>query len=133
MKIIYIHVDDATGENTVINITDLTAFCRVNMQVCKVSVTKEYVDHLLKYGGLEEHRLNRLTPLCMLDPIVIMQWTDGTCNVADGAHRYVKLYQNGIFEIFAWLVPEKIWRNYEMESDTKYTTEKLLKSFSGIL
>ena len=78
-------------------------------------------DHLVEAAwknGIEEIRLQQITLIQIAKPITLLaQETgdhQGTHVVADGNHRLIMLHRAGFREFLAWMVPEKIWKEFRI-------------------
>ena len=82
--------------------------------------------------GIEQHRLERLDPACLLDPIVYLDWGDGTQLLLDGHHRYVYAAMNGFTEILAHMLTHEQVEPFRVEGIPPQGEYKLRNGYSGL-
>lgn len=133
--ILFTHVDEHTGKNTVFHVTGLLD----DPKYKKLPATNVNVDHkfaalLPDLRGLEPHRLNRLwgVPTAAFEPLPFVEMPDGTHLMVDGSHRYYVAHRRGEDWVPAKLVKPKLWRKYIVTGFPEQTAEALQRSYSGL-
>lgn len=131
---VYTHYDEVEGQID-IAVGLLDAMCRrANIPTILIPVEPQYAKVVRKQRGLEPHRLNRLTiEICESNPLLFLDFSrTRTQLLADGNHRYYRLYYFGRRQARAWLLPEAAWRPFQIAGMPQQSEEECLNSFSGI-
>ena len=134
---IFTHYDEKTGEKTVFASGSLVTSVKQKvlnneLEILKIPVDENFAELYLTHRGIEPHRLARLKPEHLLDPITIILMNDKSLLMVEGNHRYVKHWQLGMKECLGVIVPKRIWRNFVITDLPEGSAEMLLKRFSGI-
>lgn len=138
-EIIFSHVDDDTGENNNIAVGRLiphvAGLCATGaLEVIWVSVEQDIAKYFRTNRGIEEVRLNRLPNNSdAVEPILFACMPDQTHLLVDGHHRYVKAASLGAKHIKAVLVPELIWRKFQIVGLKPVNSATLRVMQSGII
>lgn len=135
---IFTHYDDKTGKETVFAAGSLTNNVKQKiltgeLEIVKIPIDAEFAEWCLTHRGIETHRLDRLNPEHLLDPMIFLTQNDKSHLLVDGNHRYVRHWQLGILEGLAVIVPKRVWRNFIITGLPKGSEHELLNRFSGIL
>lgn len=136
---IFAHVDDDTGEHTNIAVGRLfpevvaqIAFGKLDIAL--VPVEEKIAAYFRTHRGVEDARLQRLSDdFKAYDPIMFACMPDGTHLLVDGHHRYVKAAALGAEHIKAVLVPEPIWREFQIAGLEPVSSKALRAMWSGIV
>jgi hypothetical protein len=99
-----------------------------------VPVEAEMAAWVMEHRGVEQHRFERITQRdLVVYPITICHLdAEDADMIVDGAHRYAAAhYRFGRTRIRARIVPESIWRRYEVDAPPMME-EELAKGWSGI-
>lgn len=129
-EIFYTHFDPTEGQVT-LAIGRLVELARRTCEVFSVPVEPEFALYCLKHRGIEVHRLMRLGPEQLSEPMLFLHWGD-THLLADGNHRYVKHAQLGAKWASAWVMDEVSWRPYVVQDAPQEDAGTVINSFSGI-
>lgn len=106
----------------------------LELEIVRTPVDREFGRWAMENRGIEEHRLERITVAAiMTSPIAYIHMPDHTHLLVDGSHRYVKASMLGFQTILARVVPEEIWRKYEIEPMPLGLAKMFTSGFSGIM
>jgi hypothetical protein len=130
--VMFSHLDLEDGTQTYINIT-LLAEAVKDLEIVQAPVCQKHAEFCIKYRGVETHRLQRLLDVKPSDPVLFASWPDGTYLLIDGTHRYVAAAMRKEVEIKARIIPEEIWRKFQLVGVKDPNPMQTLSKFSGIL
>lgn len=99
------------------------AITRLNLYLTAIDHPVTYIDlghpfvmDTVRQNGIEPEHLDRIPVSRLADPVILLDWGDGTHVLADGGHRIVKAsLVLGRTEAPAWLTPARIWRRFVIE------------------
>ena len=136
-EVVFTHIDDDTGEVLHLAVDRLEACVKAHpkkFELCFFPVEGQIADYFRTNRGIERHRLDRITAQVMRDKPIIFAELQGKHLLVDGHHRYVKAHALGRTLIKSVVVPEKVWRLFEVDHAgyPEFTSEQLINSFSGI-
>lgn len=130
---IFTHFDELTGKQTTFASQKLSNWCKTSgIKPVKIPFSKEFVTLCFARRGIEEHRLARLTPAQLDEPILFCQMPEGSWLLVDGTHRYVRSYLEGAKTCQGWMLEERLWRPFQVADPQKFDQDELLNSFSGL-
>ena len=140
MKEIVFSNIDKKGELTIVAVERLLKDKEyIKIKPIPVAVLEDSAKTCFINNGVEPHRLARLAAEDVIThPVTYLDMSDGTHLLADGNHRYVKAYLLRMSRLPARLVPEKLWRRYQVKMfdhnlSPEIVREVLAGGFSGIL
>lgn len=67
-----------------------------------------HIQQILDYNGIEQPRLDRLTPKDLATPGIIIKLKDDTEIIADGNHRIVRHYREGRDVMNFYIIQEEV-------------------------
>jgi hypothetical protein len=76
-------------------------------------------DLCMKHRGIEEAKVERLTPSQLRDPGYGALFPDGSFTIVDGHHRLVRRYRGGVRVMDFWVCLREVWQHCLIE----YTPE----------
>lgn len=85
-----------------------------------VPVTEQMREQITNHGGVEITKVLRLLarPDIYNQPVIFLEWPDGTHVMCDGNHRFVvKTEFCGATELKAYIVPMSVWEKYVLPSE----------------
>lgn len=89
--IAFTHIDNK-GVVRHFNIDKIQARTK-NHPVFDIDISRSFAKWVLRHNGLEQHRLDRLLRVeGEFDPVIYVQFADGTYVLVDGSHRYAAAY-----------------------------------------
>lgn len=104
------------------------------LEIVRTPVDAEGARFCREHRGVEQHRLDRITiDTITYNPVIYCNWAGGTHLLIDGTHRYVKASMLGLPFILARVVPEEIWRPFQVESMPLDMAKAFTSGFSGIV
>lgn len=112
--------EDMDGNFTFINATKVrrhvSRYDRA-AQFARVPIARENYLHILNNNGIEQGKIDRLVarPDIYAQPILLIEWHDGTVICIDGNHRLVLLYRMGLRSIGAYIVPKSTWEQFTVD------------------
>lgn len=74
-----------------------------------VGISADQYAHVMANQGVEEWRINRLTPQHRDRPVLFAEQGDGTHLLIDGNHRVVRRWRDGYRDALAYLLPLEFW------------------------
>lgn len=140
-SVLFTHFEEETGKQTDICISELEKEAK-EIEVVEVPILPDHAVLIAKLRGIEPHRLSRLlratdqrhsiqaTP--DFEPILMVEWGDGSWLNVDGSHRYLAGFLLGFQFIKAKMITEGKWKKFIVEGLPKEQPERLLKSYSGL-
>jgi hypothetical protein len=141
-EVIFTHVDnEGTVRHFATARMEKAAIDR-GMPIHSVQTNFETWNMVRLNNGIEQHRLNRITPQICLKPTLWVELPGRPCNgahctaiIVDGSHRYV--YAFGVLgwkEIPAHVFPVGTWEEFLVdvpEELSKFDAERIRKQFNG--
>lgn len=136
------HVDLTTGELHTFAVTAMNKFASEydvsGIKRATIPITKNHYDHIMENSGIEEPRVERLTPEFRDKPIIGVYWEDGTFTVIDGNHRYARAYRDGLERISCNIFIFPFWKQFVLHNSTDESEKEKLLEFvktghSGVL
>lgn len=93
------------------------------LEIFETPVELKFAEWVIKNRGVEQHRLDRITVQDLLAyPVTYCIFPTpeslggGFSHLlVDGSHRYVKASQLGFNTLFGRVVPENLWRKFQVE------------------
>ncbi len=85
---------EETGETRHWLIRDLYAAAKIADCITAV-LDQEGTEHVMRWNGIEQAHLDRLSPAQLEEPGILIRFPDGKSTVIDGNHRWVRRYQLG--------------------------------------
>lgn len=67
-------------------------------------------DLCMKHRGIEEPKIDRLTPTQLREPGYGVLFEDGSFTIVDGHHRLVRRWRGAVRVMDFWVSPPAIWR-----------------------
>lgn len=133
-EIVYTHRDPQSGVETTWAIGRLST-AALALPIVEIPVDHVFAEAIRRIRGLEAHRMARLTEVIVrTNPILLADMGDGTHNIIDGNHRYIKAHDLGHDWIAARLVPLDLSLEYQIEGLPELGSDaKVRGGFSGIL
>lgn len=123
---VFTHIDDdGTVRHFAIGVLT-RMLLQISAPTLWVAIEQEHVDFILANRGVEQEKLDRMTPEYRDKPIIGAVWYDGSVLIIDGHHRYIKRHQAGFTEIEAIPLPPEIWEDYLLDMDTSIEEAKRL-------
>jgi hypothetical protein len=109
-------------------------------EIVRSPVDREFAQWVLTANGVEQHRLDRLTPAAMCLPVIyVILPTDKTAagihhKLVDGSHRYVKAAMMGWKELPAYLFDTKEAEEFQLDipDHLNELAKSTIPTFSGI-
>jgi len=132
---VFTHVSEATGINTQLAGTSIREHCdRTLAKLFLVALEPHAAKMTVMYRGIELPRLERATRTEHYKPLLYLDMPEGTQLLADGSHTYVARYIKGHRYALAYIVPERIWRDFVVTDFPTFdmTAEELLATTSGL-
>lgn len=79
-----------------------------------VEIRQQLYDHIMSNQGVEEKKIERLAhrPDIYCQPVLLIEWDDGSHVLVDGNHRFVILWRMGIRKIPAFVIPKATWERF---------------------
>lgn len=131
--VLFTHLDHETGEITNICVSSMLKDPAVQAHAAThVQIDDEFASFCLTNRGIENHRLARLMHVARPDPILIVEWGDGTHVIVDGNHRYVAASIRGHKLIRAKVLPPQLWHRHVVLNIPDHLSRGRLTGFSGI-
>lgn len=90
------------------------------LEVVLTPVEEQFARYCMEHRGIEQRRLDRLGPEQLTQPICYLEFPRADMGgmivhlMADGNHRYVKASMLGFKELPGRIVPQAIWRKYQI-------------------
>lgn len=111
----------------------ITEWARLNfIEIVLTPVERKWALDFLDHRGIEQHRLERIQPEHLEEPIVYCAMPDGTHLLVDGHHRYVAAAIHDVQWIKSRILNYEQWSPFIVEGLPQFGRENLLNSFSGI-
>lgn len=85
-------------------------------------------DLCMKHRGIEEAKVEKLTPPQLRDPGYAVLFEEGSFSIVDGHHRLVRRYRGGVRTMDFFVAPEVIWTHCLVE----YTEEGEAKVMANL-
>lgn len=95
-------------------------------------VEEHFAKWAMENRGVEQKRLDRLTPAIFAQPLTYCEWENGSHLLVDGNHRYVKAAMLGVKELPARVVLPPLWRKYVVSGIPMKWSEAFLTAPSGL-
>lgn len=117
-----------TGEHICIDIEGLASACRsIRLEISMLAVLQSKAMDIVYGGRIDMRKLRRIPIEALKKPCILIEVLNGP-DIADGNHRYVLAAAAKIPFISAYLVPERMWREYLVEGMPSITAEELKKA-----
>jgi len=87
---------------------------QMEMEVFNIPLTKIQYEHIIKYHNLNEVHVLNLSYERIEEPVLFGQSLNSIC-FFDGRHRYVRRYRNGYKYIAAYIAPEIIVMQFQID------------------
>jgi hypothetical protein len=92
------------------------------LEIMMSPVEKHFAEWAMENRGVEQHRLERITPTELVSPLCYCEFpTPASLGggishlLVDGNHRYVKAAMMGVKLLPARVAPETLWRKFQVE------------------
>lgn len=126
----FTHHNKDTGEVLHFAITAMNTFVEryglVNgMRATNINNEPSLIERLRKDFGIEQPRLDSLTPELIERPVLIVEWGDGTSTIVDGNHRVVRRFELGMEKTKAIIFPPNFYKEFTF--DAGYDKEKIIE------
>jgi hypothetical protein len=132
VEVIFTHIAD-DGTQTMFAVERMVKWCADTRQrIYETPVDVDFAKFCLERRGIEQHRLNRLTALDLIVPVLYCEWPDGSHLLVDGHHRYVLAARLGRKTIRGHVLKERQWRPFVVEGAAPVSQAALANTFSGI-
>jgi len=79
-------------------------------------LTDHCVSHIKENMGIEQDRIDRLCDPYLSEPVIAVDWGDGTITIVDGNHRMVKLHDQGETRVEAYVYARELWEKLLLPS-----------------
>ena len=134
-EVVFTHIDNVDGVERHFAVERMQKYLdQINYPISLVAVDKNFAHFCRVNRGIEQHRLDRIKISDLAKyPIIMGSWPDGTTVTFDGHHRYVKAAMLNIGAINARILPESIWRQFQIADGPTLGEEFLKTKHSGIL
>lgn len=126
--------DYTTGEKMIFAATAMNQFAEQyagqvdTIQTLSIRIDPEHVDIIKTRRGIEQPRLDRMTPEYRDKPIIGAFAQDGSFITVDGNHRFIKRHEAGFKNIRAYCFKYPFWRQFLIHDYLKQEfTNKLFK------
>jgi hypothetical protein len=138
---VFTHVNDASPHTQLtFAVERIYAKCIADgLQQYLVPVERSNVEYMVRYRGIETHRLLRLTLDDLVKPVLFVRYEHGTGTesgsylLIDGCHRYVKHALEGRSHIHAYVIEDReFWEPFLVDGVEPETLESLLGRPSGL-
>ena len=124
-------IDPDTHEQLTFAVDRLVAAVAA-LEIVLVPVDQEVAERYRRERGIEQHRLQRMTPDALQQPICLATMPDGTHLMIDGHHRYVYAASIQAHSIQAHLIPEETWKECLITDMPHLSEEFILNTESGL-
>lgn len=104
---------DATAGDFVFDVTGLRGFIAEHPGLFQ---TRALTLHFDLYASVaprvEAAKARALTREQVNDPVIVLEWSDGTHLLIDGAHRLWRRWHESQGEVHAYVLPRAFWHRY---------------------
>ena len=117
----FVFREDSTGDMLYFGISAMERFAKKyagrceQCQMMKAPITGELIRIINERAGIERAHLDRMPDERLRDPVMGVEWDDGTVTIVDGNHRLMKLHQRGIALVNMYLFKNPFWRTFLQE------------------
>jgi len=84
-------------------------------KVIDLTFPVETLDEIIVRNGVELPRLQSMTPIEAIEPVIVGLWTDGTGILIDGAHRRAYWAKRDVHVLRGWGLPYEMWQAFTFE------------------
>ena len=81
----------------------------------RIPVEANHAAYILRESGIEEARISQLTPERIEAPAIGVLWEDGTFNLCDGNHRYIKRFREGFSDMHCYIIRFPYWKLFAFD------------------
>lgn len=75
-----------------------------------MDITEAEYDLCMKHRGIEEDKVQRLSPTNLREPGYAVFFEDGLFTIVDGHHRLVRRYRGGVRVMDFWVCFPEVWQ-----------------------
>ena len=132
---IFTHIPDDGGPQITYAVTRMMLHCGLpdsGVEKFIVPVDEEHAKYCLAQRGVEQHRLDRLAEPWLWLPLLFIAQPDSSHLLADGTHRYVRLWQMGVKETAAFMMTWDQAQPFIVEGVPQMDPTELRDSWSGM-
>jgi hypothetical protein len=117
-------------------VTRLFAAVAYTFPLKRVPIEREFATYCVHQRGVESARLaywRKRVESVDCPPLLFCHFEkDDSHLLVDGTHRYVAAYLKQVDSLLAFIVPEKVWRQYLIIDLPSESDEKILSTPSGL-
>lgn len=114
----FVFKEDITGDTLYFGVGAMQRFAKEyggrcsQVMLVRTPVDSNAVAIIGARGGIDQERMDKLPDEALREPIIGIQWDDGTVTIIDGNHRLLKLFQRNVEMVNMYLFTDPFWRSF---------------------